>query len=195
MWSGLSWCSVRVADAVAARHGFPTAVPALGAGRQVRRVGLGCAARYSARRRSLYSARYSGLASRHCRVLSVRQDRHQLSRPLRNSALDAKASAGSHCWHEQHHLPVFVLKSTFPSLPAFRTVPAGASSLGRSKVNPVPRTTGRVCASALVPTLMLPCFLPRRPQALSPWLPSTAAPVPTAATRAHAGSLSVAALV
>ena len=38
---------------------------------------------------------------------------------------------------------------------------------------------------------MLPCFLPRRPQALSPWRPSTAAPVPIAATRAHAGSLSL----
>ena len=50
-------------------------------------------------------------------------------------------------------------------------------------------------ASALVSTLMLPCFLPRRPQALSPWLPSTAAPVPIAATRAHADSLSLAALV
>jgi len=46
-----------------------------------------------------------------------------------------------------------------------------------------------------VSTLMLPCFLPRRPQALSPWLPSTAAPVPIAATRAHADSLSLAALV
>jgi hypothetical protein len=39
--------------------------------------------------------------------------------------------------------------------------------------------------------MVLPCFLPRRPQVLSAWLPSTAAPVPIAATRAHAGSLSL----
>jgi len=42
-------------------------------------VGNGCSARYSARRRWLYSSTYSGFASRHWRVRTVWQRRHQLS--------------------------------------------------------------------------------------------------------------------